>query len=99
MNQQLLYPVNSVQQRMMMNLLLIIPQLIQTIMVHAVHVYYNITCMPLYIAPSRDTLYSGMMYYEKKEVGHWKTMYSVVRDLEVLKRVMHTRCTYTYFYY
>ena len=53
----------------------------------------------LYIAPSRDTLYSGMMYYEKKEVGHWKTMYSVVRDLEVLKRVMDTRCTYTHFYY
>ena len=51
----------------------------------------------LYIEPSRDTLYSGMMYYEKKEVGHWKTMYSVVRDLEVLKRVMDTRCTYTYF--
>ena len=44
----------------------------------------------LYIAPSRDTLYSGMMYYEKKEVGHWKTMYSVVRDLEVLKRVKYT---------
>ena len=47
----------------------------------------------LYIAPSRDTLYSGMMYYEKKEVGQWKTMYSVVRDLEVLKRVKHI---YTY---
>ena len=94
MNLQLLYPVNSVQQRMMMNhynLLLIIPLLIQTIMVHAVHVYYNITDVyTLYIAPSRDTLYSGMMYYEKKEVGHWKAMYSVVRDLEVLKRVMHT---------
>ena len=96
MNLQLLYPVNSVQQRMMMNhynLLLIIPLLIQTIMVHAVHVYYNITCIYFYIynvAPSRDTLYSGMMYYEKKEVSHWKTMYSVVRDLEVLKRVMYT---------
>ena len=49
----------------------------------------------IHVAPSRDTLYSGMMYYEKKEVGHWKTMYSVVRDLEVLKRVMDTRCTYT----
>ena len=90
MNLQLLYPVNSVQQRMMMNhynLLLIIPLLIQTIMVHAVHVYYNIT--DVYIAPSRDTLYSGMMYYEEKKVGHWKTMYSVVRDLEVLKRVKY----------
>ena len=43
----------------------------------------------MYIAPSQDILYSGMMYYEKKEVGHWKTMYSVVRDLEVLKTVMY----------
>ena len=94
MNLQLLYPVNSVQQRMMINhynLLLIIALLIQTITVHAVHVYYNISDVyTLYIAPSGDTLYSGMMYYEKKEVGHWKTMYSVVRDLEVLKRVMYT---------
>ena len=91
MNLQLLYPVNSVQQRMMMNhynLLLIIPLLIQTIMVHTVHVYYNITCIYIYIYI--DALYYGMMYYKKKEVGHWKAMYSVVRDFEVLKRVMHT---------
>ena len=27
------------------------------------------------------------MYHEKKEVGHWITIYSVVRDLEVLKQV------------
>ena len=46
-------------------------------------------CILLCIEPSRDILYSGMMYYEKKEVGHWKTMYSVVRDLEVLKRVKY----------
>ena len=25
-----------------------------------------------------------MVYHEKKEIGHWKTMYSVVRDLDVL---------------
>ena len=52
--------------------------------------------MYTFIAASRDTLYSGMMYYDKKEVGYWKAMYSVVRDLEVLKRVKYTHtCTYT----
>uniref|UniRef100_A0A1X7UYR0 Uncharacterized protein n=2 Tax=Amphimedon queenslandica TaxID=400682 RepID=A0A1X7UYR0_AMPQE len=40
---------------------------------------------------SCDTLYSGMMYYDKKEVGHWKAMYSVVRDLEVLKRHLESK--------
>ena len=43
--------------------------------------------MHTFIAASRDTLYSGMMYYDKKEVRYWKAMYSVVRDLEVLKTV------------
>ena len=28
-----------------------------------------------------------MYHVEKKVVGHWKTIYSVVRDLEVLKQV------------
>ncbi|XP_019861688.1 PREDICTED: uncharacterized protein LOC109590207 [Amphimedon queenslandica] len=42
-------------------------------------------------APSHDTLYSGMMYYDKKEAGHWKAMYSVVRDLEVLKRHLESK--------
>ena len=28
-----------------------------------------------------------MYHVEKKEVGHWKTIYSVVKDLEVLKQV------------
>lgn len=33
-------------------------------------------------------LYIGRMYHvEKKETGHWKTIYSVVRDLNVLKKV------------
>ena len=27
------------------------------------------------------------MYHVKKEVGHWKTIYSVVKDIEVLKQV------------
>uniref|UniRef100_A0A1X7U1U4 Uncharacterized protein n=2 Tax=Amphimedon queenslandica TaxID=400682 RepID=A0A1X7U1U4_AMPQE len=40
---------------------------------------------------SCDTLYSGMMYYDKKEVGHWKAMYTVVRDLEVLKRHLESK--------
>ena len=29
-----------------------------------------------------------MMYHEEKKNGHWKTMYSVVRDLDVLKQVI-----------
>uniref|UniRef100_A0A1X7UZS2 Uncharacterized protein n=1 Tax=Amphimedon queenslandica TaxID=400682 RepID=A0A1X7UZS2_AMPQE len=41
----------------------------------------------------RDTLYSGMMYYDKKELGHWKAMYSVVRDLEVLKTYLENKQT------
>ena len=36
-----------------------------------------------------------MMYYDKKEVGHWKVMYSVVRDLEALKTVKYfSTCTH-----
>uniref|UniRef100_A0A1X7TJC6 Uncharacterized protein n=1 Tax=Amphimedon queenslandica TaxID=400682 RepID=A0A1X7TJC6_AMPQE len=42
-------------------------------------------------ALSRDTLYSGMMYYDKKEAGYWKAMYSVVRDLEVLKTYLESK--------
>uniref|UniRef100_A0A1X7VDN7 Uncharacterized protein n=1 Tax=Amphimedon queenslandica TaxID=400682 RepID=A0A1X7VDN7_AMPQE len=42
-------------------------------------------------APSHDILYSGMMYYKKKEVNHWKAMYSVVRDLEVLKTYLESK--------
>lgn len=30
-----------------------------------------------------------MMHHEKKETGHWKTMYSVVKDLNVLKQVQY----------
>ena len=30
-----------------------------------------------------------MLYYEKKEeFGHWKTMYSVVRELAVIQQVL-----------
>ena len=35
-----------------------------------------------------DILYTGMMYHEKKEVCHWKAVYSVVKDLDVLKKVI-----------
>ena len=27
------------------------------------------------------------MYHERKEIGYWRTKYSVVRDLDVLKQV------------
>ena len=37
-----------------------------------------------------NILYTGMMYHERKlETGHWKTLYSVVRKLEVLKKVIY----------
>ena len=35
-----------------------------------------------------DILYTGMTYHEKKEVGYWRTVYSVVKDLDVLKQVI-----------
>ena len=41
----------------------------------------------IYTVTHNDILYTGMMYYEKKEVGYWKTIYSVVKDLDVLKKV------------
>ena len=37
-----------------------------------------------------------MYHVEKKVVGHWKTIYSVVRDLEVLKQV-GDKLNYNYF--
>ena len=50
------------------------------------------------VSPS-DILYTGRMYHvEKKEVGHWKTIYSVVRDLEVLKQV-YCLCKINYNYF
>ena len=46
-----------------------------------------ISILHVLVSPS-DILYTGRMYHVKKEeVGHWKTIYSVVRDLEVLKQV------------
>ena len=46
--------------------------------------YLNFACL---VTPT-NILYTGRMYHvEKKIVGHWITIYSVVRDLEVLKQV------------
>ncbi|XP_003390766.2 PREDICTED: sacsin-like, partial [Amphimedon queenslandica] len=44
-------------------------------------------------APSGDMLYTGMMYYEPKEVGYRRIRYwySVVRDLQVLKRYLEKK--------
>ena len=41
----------------------------------------------IYTVTHNDILYTGMMYHENEEVGHWITTYTVVRDLEVLAQV------------
>ena len=47
--------------------------------------YHYVSCTTV---THNDILYTGMMYHEKKEVGHWKAIYSVVKDLDVLKKVI-----------
>ena len=42
----------------------------------------------IYTVTHYDILYTGMMYHEMKGDGHWRTSYTVVRDLEVLKQVL-----------
>ena len=42
----------------------------------------------IYTVTHNDILYTGMMYHEEKKVGYWKTIYSVVKDLDVLKKVI-----------
>ena len=42
----------------------------------------------IYTVTHSDILYTGMMYHERKEVCHWKAIYSVVKDLDVLKKVI-----------
>ncbi|XP_019850961.1 PREDICTED: uncharacterized protein LOC109581346 [Amphimedon queenslandica] len=44
-------------------------------------------------APSGDMLYTGLLYYEQKEVGYRRIRYwySVVRDLQVLKQYLKKR--------
>ena len=41
----------------------------------------------IYTVSESDIWYTGMMYHEKKMIAQWMTTFSVVRDLEVLKRV------------
>ena len=48
---------------------------------------FNLFKFCMFIVTPTNILYTGRMYHEKKEVGHWITIYSVVRDLEVLKQV------------
>ena len=45
----------------------------------------------IYTVTHNDILYTGRMYHEKKEVAHWITIYSVVRDLDVLKQVQDNK--------
>ena len=40
-----------------------------------------------YAVTESDIWYTGMMYHEAEEVGHWVSAYSVSRDLGVLKQV------------
>ena len=40
-----------------------------------------------YTVTESDIWYTGMMYHEEKMIAQWMTTFSVVRDLEVLKRV------------
>ena len=51
----------------------------------------------IYTVTHSDMLYTGRMYHEKKEVAHWITIYSVVRDLDVLKQVQDNKINNNYF--
>lgn len=42
-------------------------------------------CNWLIYSISGNMVYTGRMYYIKREDGHWKTCYTVTRDFEVLK--------------
>ena len=41
----------------------------------------------VFIVTSGDIVYAGMLYYQRIEAYHWKSMYTVVRNLEVLIQV------------
>ena len=64
-------------------ILLLIPHKMKVFLNSLFITYINFACL---VTPT-NILYTGRMYHEKKEVGHWITIYSVVRDLEVLKLV------------
>ena len=49
--------------------------------------YYNYKYLIYTVIAHSDILYTGMMYHEEKKNTHWKTMYTVVRDLDVLIEV------------
>ena len=44
-------------------------------------------CFLHYTVTHNDILYTGMMYHERKGEVYWKSMYTVVRDLDALKQV------------
>ena len=46
-----------------------------------------LTKMWYFIATSGDIVYAGMLYHERIEAYHWKSMYTVVKNLEVLIQV------------
>ena len=43
----------------------------------------------IYTVTHNDILYTGMMYHNEKGVGHWITYYTVVKDLDNLKKVYY----------
>ena len=45
----------------------------------------------IYAVTESDIWYTGMMYHEAEEVGHWVSTYSVSRDLGVLKQVFRSQ--------
>ena len=49
--------------------------------------YYNYKYLIYTVITQSDVLYTGIMYHEEKKNAHWKTMYTVVRDLDVLIEV------------
>ena len=53
----------------------------------------------IYTVTHNDILYTGRMYHERKEVAHWITIYSVVRDLEVLKQVGDNNFNNYYYFF
>ena len=50
-------------------------------------IYFSLV-VGIQVDSPRDILYTGMMYHKQIKLGHWKTCYTVVRDLEVLKQVL-----------
>ena len=49
-----------------------------------------ISILHVLVSPSKVVYFGRMYYEEKEEVGEWIMMYSVVRDLEILKQVYYS---------